>query len=91
MALDYVATCCLVLSNESSLNATHKTLEYYRVLLAIVHADLNKEAPTLFSAVVEVYALIVCLPALGQEGAQRESSGTGTEKLVPVQVRTGAT
>jgi hypothetical protein len=34
-----------------------------------VHPNLYKEAPSLIGAVVEVDAIVIGLPALGQEGA----------------------
>jgi hypothetical protein len=40
-----------------------------RLLLSIVHPDLNEETPTLIGAVVETYSLVIRFPALSQEGA----------------------
>jgi len=53
-------------------HATDKAPEHYRLLLTVVHADLDKEAPALVGAVIEVDALIVSFPVLGQEGAMLE-------------------
>jgi hypothetical protein len=35
-----------------------------RLLLSIVHPDLNEETPTLIGAVVETYSLVIRFPAL---------------------------
>jgi hypothetical protein len=38
------------------------------LLLAIIYYNLDKKAPVLVSAMVEVDPVIVCFPALRQEG-----------------------
>jgi hypothetical protein len=40
--------------------------------VAIIHADLDKEAPALIGAVVGVDAVIICLPGPGQADAVLE-------------------